>query len=170
MIVNCMPWMLDVDVSGTKKIYDKRCFTENTKDNQFLFEILGYKEKKFFKDLGIDLHKIYVSTNQLEIPNDKGIRIRNRIISADFFMKGSFLQISTWQKELYRNGEILEMDSEYMSVNDCNENLKVFVLGKMSLCMTFKPLYSRVEKYKLKAWKPGYISGKLILIQEVDGE
>ena len=54
-----------------------------------------------------------------------------------------------------------------MSVNTCVKDLKVFILGEMCAGMSFKPLHTRVENYKLKSWESGYISGNLILIQEL---
>ena len=105
MIINCLPWKLDVDVDGTRQIYEKRCFTENEKDNQFLFDILEHKEKKFFLDLGINLYKIYVSTKIIEMTNEKGISRKNIIMTADFFLKGTFMQIPAWQKELCSDEE-----------------------------------------------------------------
>lgn len=166
MIINCLPWKLDVDVEGTRQIYDKRCFTENEEDNQFLFNVLGHKEKKFFLDLGIDLYKIHVSKKTIEMTNDNGIRSKKTFITAEFFLKGLFVQIPAWQTEQFSNDDVSQKYSKYINVYEGKDDSRVFVLGKMSPGMIFKPLYSRVENYKLKSWKPGYISGNLILIQK----
>ena len=71
-----------------------------------------------------------------------------------------------WQTEQFSNDDVSQNYSKYINVYESKDDSRVFVLGKMSPGMIFKPLYSSVENYKLKSWKTGYISGNLILIQK----
>lgn len=163
MIYDLHPWKIDVDREGTAKLYEEKDFSLNKEWNKRLIAKLDQEALDFFDRLGVDLMNIEAEEKVLEffeVDEEKQI-MRT---AADFFIKGNFIELPSWQAEIFEDEDILGKMPENMKKTDAEE--MACAAGNLLPGVVFKPPFFRVTDGNLRVWDSGYIVGSLLIIEE----
>ena len=169
MFFECLPWQLDVDIESTKLLYKANDYSKNSDLNTEFMESLTLEQKNFFDALGVDLSKIEIDQVLYDIPEEKEMpALKMKRVCANFLIKGKFLALPQYQKDLYSDEEVFgEAFPDSMKVVSCEEEdyLKVFDNG-IGAGIVFKHPCFHYDDERFKNWDCGYILGTILVMQD----
>ena len=107
MFFEFKPWQLEVDVEGTKLFYEETDYSKDKAVNREFMESLTEEQKYFFDSLGVDISKIEIDKALYDIPEEGELpSLKMKSTTVNFLLKGKFLALPQYQKELYSDEEV----------------------------------------------------------------
>lgn len=170
MIFEFLPWQIDIDIESTKVFYDTNDNSKNKVFNTEFVEGLTDEQKQFFYSIGVDLSKIEVDQVIYNLPEEGELpAIKIKRITVNFFIKGKFLALPQYQKDLYSDDEVFGKafpDSMKVLSSEEKDYLKTFDNG-IGAGIVFKHPCFHYDDERFKNWDCGYILGTILMMQDM---
>jgi len=159
MILECLPWKIDVDIIGTKKLYKTNDYSLNKNWNEDFISKLNVAQHDFFDKLGIDLMKIEIEKHDFEDDAELSYMLVINILFC-----GKFLAMPTEQLELYKDKEIYGTNIEINDVEGIpTDDLAIYDELDLGTGIRFKHPISHFEGSQFEKWDCGFINAALII-------
>lgn len=123
----------------------------------------------FFHSLGVDILKIQIEEKMYQIPEEEGISAA-KIYRCffHFLIRGNFLTIPNYQKELYGDEEVFgkqfPKDLTVIQMPE-DEQLPTFDIDGWN-CVFKHPCF-RFETEEFQTWDCGYVLGSILMMKDL---
>lgn len=159
MILECSPWKMDVDIIGTKKLYQTNDYSLNKNWNEDFISKLNVAQHDFFDKLGVDLMKIEIEKHDFEDDAELSYMLVINILFC-----GKFLALPTEQLELYKDEEIYGTSIEINDVEGIpTDDLAFYDELDLGTGIRFKHPITHFEGSQFEKWDCGFINAALII-------
>ncbi len=166
MVFDFYPWMLDIDVEATKRLYLENDYSIDDAANTKYMKRLSEKQKDFFVSVGVDPAKIRVEEMAYNIPDDNGRIVKNGRALADFMMCGKFLAIPDSQKEIYGRVFGAGLPGSLKVITMPEDSLPTYDIDGLGAGTVFKHPATRFDTEAYQTWGCGYIIGSILFKAE----
>ncbi|MGO5086139.1 hypothetical protein ACTQ3U_02350 [Oscillospiraceae bacterium LCP25S3_F9] len=159
MVCKYLPWIIDVDIVGTKKLYQENDYSLDKSWNKIFIDKLNEFQYVFFDKLGIDLMKVEVERHDFEehpeIPY---------MLSINILFCGKFLAMPSEQLEIYKDEELYGTCIEIDNVESIpTDDLAAYEELNLGTGIRFKHPVSHFEGSQFEKWNCGFVNAALIL-------
>ncbi|MCM1244912.1 MAG: toxin-antitoxin system protein [Roseburia sp.] len=161
MVFEFFPWVLDVDVEATKRLYLKNDYSIDNAVNTKFIKQLSQKQNDFFMSVGVNPMKIRIEEMAYNIP-DSEIIVKNNKTLVDFMICGKFFAIPNFQKEIY--GEVFEEELPDFLKTTTIDDLLTYDIDDFGV--VFKHPVTRFDTEDYQSWDCGYIIGTILIKTE----
>lgn len=169
MIFYFNPWILDIDVDATERMYREYSYAENPAANMRFVSELSEREKDFFNILGVNPMYIHVDESYIDMPDGQEMdnkKIFRRLV--DFLMCGRILGLPDYQIKWYSDPEGFNMKlPKTIQKLDTEDGKIVFYdVEEDGIGVVFKHPCMRSDREEFKRWDCGYVLGSILQIRE----
>lgn len=169
MIFYFYPWILEIDVNATERMYKECSYSEDPAANMRFVSELSEKERDFFRCLGVNPMYIHINESYIDIPD--GQESSNRKIFrrlVDFLMCGRILGIPDYQIQWYSDpdGFNMRLPKTLQKIDTGEENVAFYDVDEEGIGVVFKHPCMRSDREEFRRWDCGYVLGSILQIRE----
>lgn len=170
MIFYFNPWILDIDIAATERLYREYNYSENLTANMRFVSELSEQEREFFACLGVNPMRIHVDESYIKVADeqveDNG-KIFRRLI--DFLMCGRILGMPDYQVRWYSDpkGFNMKLPKTLQKINTEEGKIAFYDVEEEGIGVVFKHPCMRSNREEFRIWDCGYVLGSILQIKEV---
>lgn len=159
MVCEYLPWIIDVNITGTKKLYHENDYSLDKNWNKDFIDKLNVSQHDFFDKLGIDLTKVEIERHDFEDNPEVPY-----MLSINFLFCGKFLAMPAEQLEIYKDEELYGTCIEINDVESIpTDDFAAYEELNLGTGIRFKHPVSHFEGSQFEKWNCGFVNGALIV-------